>query len=93
MKHRARRFLHPLFNKLNMDLDVYRDARQCDDEVAARSLQREIMRQFHAELLAEVEAIGPMEVLRRIRIVAQEPTESGAFARRVLRQLMPAAFA
>jgi hypothetical protein len=71
--------------------DALRLARQHDDERAIHSLQREIRRRRNDELIAEMTALGPVEVLRRIRLVAQEPTYSGAFARQVLRRLQLAA--
>jgi hypothetical protein len=61
MKHGARRVLRPVFNRLKMDLATLRDAlrlaRQHGNEVAARSLQAEIMRQFRAERPASVRSI------------------------------------
>jgi hypothetical protein len=79
-----------------MTLSIYHDAlrlaRQHDDEQAIRSLRATIARLRDDEMMAEMAALGPTEALRRIRLVAQEPTYSGAVARRVLRQLQPAAF-
>jgi hypothetical protein len=72
--------------------DSLRLARQHGDEAAIRSLQREIRRLRNNELISEMTARGPAEVIHRIRLVAQEPTYSGVFARRVLRRLQSAAF-
>jgi hypothetical protein len=80
-----------------MNLDTYRDAlflaRQHGDDRAIRSLQCEIRRLRHAAMLAELTALGAAEMLRRIRLVAQQDNYSGAIARRILRELQPAAFA
>ena len=79
-----------------MILSIYHDAlrlaQQRGDEPAIRSLQAAIARLHDDALMAEIAALGPAEALRRIRIVAQQDSFSGAFARRVLRQLQPAAF-
>ena len=79
-----------------MILSIYHDAlrlaRQHGDEQAIRSLQSAIARLRDDELMAEMTALGPTEAIRRIRIVAQQNSFIGAFARRVLRQLQPAVF-
>jgi hypothetical protein len=43
--------------------DALRLARQHDDERAIHSLQREIRRRRNDELIAEMTALGPVEVL------------------------------
>lgn len=67
-------------------------ARQRGDEPTMRSLQREISRLHDDDLIAEMTALGPVEVIRQIRLVAQEPTYSGTVARRILGRLQPSAF-